>query len=251
MYSSANTELFQREPSPYSSYDIPPESWTESIPSYTRCASKLARCVDRVRRAYGIRLLQHVTINFNDFQSPTDARSNWNRVKRRLDAAGIVAFWVREAGKSDKVHNHLLVTNSWPPDVIKTTCQDALRDCPSRTSIKSIDNPWLCTRYVLKARVAKGENSDIFRKKRRLFVPKTGLRKHGTIGKFWPVSITEIRQYFKAKERRLRLNYRKAFAFSLWLHDRCKCDKPIYSIQRRVAYRWETFEPWAKRVGLA
>ena len=252
MYSSNEIELFQREPSPYSSCDIPPESWTESIPSYRRNASKVARCLDRARKAYGIRLLYHVTINIHVLEPAYDVRVRWNAAKRRLERFGIVAFWVREPGRSDKVHYHLLVTNPWPIDAIREKCREALTDTPTTVAVKPIDNPWMCGRYILKACVSKGENPDIFRKKRRLFVPKTGLRKHGTIGKFWPVSIKELRDYFKAKERRVRANYRQAFAFSLWMHNRCKFEKPLYSIRRRVAYHWDTtFESWAKYVGLA
>jgi hypothetical protein len=110
-----------------------------------------------------------------------------------LEDKGIVALWVREPNRLNKLHYHIIIKNPISEADLKKAIEDAM---PPRSVVKwrkriePIKNEWRLCHYVFKAKV-KGRNkqgnvvNDLYRHKRLLFLPKMPFKKVGTIGDFW------------------------------------------------------------------
>ena len=194
IYNSADDgKIYQTNPVYSKPSQFKPKGWTNTTCGYIREAKQWALCVlrnrDQMQRPYS--WVFHLNLNeeipFNEI-SPM-----WQKVSRKLKSKGIVALWVREANRLNKLHYHILVKNEISKDDLKNAIEFAM---PPRSVVKWRKRVepirfrnWLCF-YIFKAKVA-GENDngvfvkDKYRAKRLLFKPKMPFKKVGTIGDFW------------------------------------------------------------------
>jgi len=134
-----------------------------------------------------------VHINLNEEYPPDQISPMWKKVARKLEDRGIVALWVREPNRLNKLHYHIIVKNQISKAELKKAIEETM---PSRKvvqwrkRVEDIKKEWRLCHYVVKAKV-KGYNkqgvfkTDLYGAKRLLFKPNMPFRKVGTIGDFW------------------------------------------------------------------
>jgi hypothetical protein len=133
-----------------------------------------------------------VTIYVREVMQPKDAATLWAKVCRKLREKGVVALWVREPTKKNKVHYHLIVSSQQSKEDLIAAIESAMPDRQAidwHKNIKPVDYRWWLAYYITKAKIRgkfKGNIvPDKYATKRLLFKSGTGLDKHGTIGNFW------------------------------------------------------------------
>jgi hypothetical protein len=186
--------LYQTDP-PYSKPSMyKPKGWTDTVAGYIREAKKLTSCILRNQRLMEQSYQWHVTINFETEQMPEEIRKNWSKVCNRLKKSGIVALWVREISRSNRVHYHLIISSRISKAALEKAIEEAM---PPREIIgwhkrlQRIEEgeTWQLAHYITKAQIAGYVNGrpvdDYYASKRLLFRPKLGLLKTRHIGKFW------------------------------------------------------------------
>lgn len=192
--SKANTQplIYQPDPLEYRASSHKLKGWTETVEGYCNEAKKLVACALINRQLRGSPYTYAASINVEDYLDPAQHKALWTRAVRKLGAAPVVALWVREPSRSNRVNYHLVVANVMPPEQLTQALEDAMPDRGQvrwHKHVRPIDreNCWL--RYIVKAKVSGEVNGrrvhDIYGDKRLLFVPKVGLNKYGTIGPFW------------------------------------------------------------------
>lgn len=195
-YDSAHDgKIFQTHPLffPSQSSQHKPKGWTESEAGYINEAKQWAMCVWRNRKLMKRPYTWAVHINLNE-EFPVDQISPmWQKVSSTLRKAGIVALWVREPNRLNKLHYHIIVKNQITEKALKNAIEDAM---PSRSlvqwrkRVEPVKNEWRLCRYIFKAKV-QGYNKkgvlvkDLYRSKRLLFKAKMPFKKVGFIGDFW------------------------------------------------------------------
>ena len=203
-------EIFQRKPIRSKPSTFRVKSWTHSIEAYCLEAGQLMQCILQNRRLMGGPYRWFLTINFEDVMEPALIRSRWKTACDNLRDNGLVAIWVREPSKTNKVHHHLLVKSNMTREELSRIVE---RSMPSRKTmrwhkmIKPVKNGWRLAFYITKAKlsgVLKGQYmEDYYARKRLLFRSNLGIKKFGTIGGFWEKSKKEIWQEIVADEKRI------------------------------------------------
>jgi hypothetical protein len=154
-----------------------------------------------------------VHINLNEDYPPDQIGPMWKKAARRLEDRGIVALWVREPNRLNKLHYHIIVKSEIGKEELKQAIEDAM---PPRSLVKwrkrvePIVNEWRLCHYVFKAKV-KGYNKrgvlvdDLYGAKRLLFKPNMPFKKVGTIGDFWEQGKCKTKVWgdIKAIEKRI------------------------------------------------
>ncbi len=188
------------------------KSWTETVEGYLNEAKKLTACLLHNRKLARQPYTWFITIYVDVEMTPKAANDWWKKAARNLQRNGVVALWVREPTRSNKVHYHLILRSWRSKQDITRIIEESL---PSRKlgrwhkNIKPVEkSDWRLLHYISKAKTAGETKSgkyvkDLYRRKRLLFKPGLGIRKHGTIGAFWVKGKEAIWNDIKAKEKRI------------------------------------------------
>lgn len=213
MYCSIpDDKIYQKKPiwSQPSTHKL--KSWTETVEGYLNEAKKLTTCLFRNRKLAREPYTWFVTIYVDVVMQPKAVNDWWKKAARNLQRKGIVAIWVREPTSTNKVHYHMLLRSRHTQSQLTTIIEESL---PSRKlgrwhkNIEPVEGgDWRLLHYITKAKTAGETKSgkfvtDLYRRKRLLFKPGLGIRKHGTIGAFWVKSKEAIWSDVKAKEQRI------------------------------------------------
>jgi hypothetical protein len=214
-YSSGRaTNIFQRQTVRSKPSLFKPKGWTDSLESYINEAGKLRTLILRNRRLAGQPYTWHVTINVESVQTPAEIKTLWDRACRSLRDSGIVALWVREPTKSNKVHYHLIlrtqITRKELEKVIKAAMpkkQPGQKRAGWHKSIKPVTDDWQLAHYVTKAKIAgsvRGRRvDDYYASKRLLFVSGLPFNKVGMVGDFWVKPKGKMWDDVKAVEKKI------------------------------------------------
>lgn len=84
-------------------------------------------CVIRNRRLMKRPYTWAVHINLNEEVPPGDISPMWKKVARKLEDRGIVALWVREPNRLNKLHYHIIVKNQIGKAELKRAIEEAMR----------------------------------------------------------------------------------------------------------------------------
>lgn len=199
-----------RRPSQYK-----PKGWTDSIEGYIHEARKLTTLILRNRKLAGEPYTWFGTIVVEAVLPPKDVAALWTRAARSMREAGIVALWVREPSKQNKVHYHLLLrsrhTEAKLRDIVKAAMpqkQVGQKRAGWHMNLKPVtDDEWWLAHYITKAKIAGRLNgrpvSDLYAKKRLLFVSGLPFNKVGEIGAFWVKPKTKMWDDVKATEKKI------------------------------------------------
>ncbi len=141
---------------------------------------------------------------------PNLIKSRWKSACDNFRDNGLVAIWVREPSKTNKVHHHLLVKNNVTEEELARIVEKSM---PSRKTmrwhkmIKPVKKGWRLAYYLTKAKlsgVVKGQYvQDYYARKRLLFHANLGIKKVGTVGAFWEKPRKEIWQEIADTEKRI------------------------------------------------
>jgi hypothetical protein len=107
----------------------------------------------------------------------------------------VIALWVREPSRTNHVNYHLLIKNPVEKSVI-TGCFEASIGVPWHHSVEPVRTRLHYAFYITKGKIAgmvgNQWREDKYAAKRLLFMPGTGLRKHGVIGGFWEKRVADM-----------------------------------------------------------
>jgi hypothetical protein len=192
-YSSAEDgRIYQKRPVLSRPSLHQPKGWTETVEGYLNEAKKLSLCIRRNRKAMKRPYTWAVHINLNQDVPPKQVADDWTDTCRKLRRRGIVALWVREPNKANKVHYHLIVKNPMSMKELRWAIEGAM---PPRSKVKwrlrvePIRKEWQYVHYITKAKIGGYINGtrveDRHRAKRLLFKPHLKFKKYGVIGDFW------------------------------------------------------------------
>lgn len=242
MYNSTPTvKIYQDDPLDWKQSPHKLKSWTETVVGYQNEAQKLSRCILENRKLMGRDYPWDVSINIEVELLPSEIKTLWSKVCRKMRQQGIEALWVREPSKSNHCNYHLIVKNEMPKTKLAAIIETAMpsRDeFPWHKHIDRIRSQFHYPRYITKARTKGVVNGkvvwDKYRDKRLLFKPKLGLQKAGTIGKFWEMPKEAIWQAVKDKEQRIAdgLDMPNIRRYAKHVHDLLGGTVPIKKIQR-------------------
>jgi hypothetical protein len=245
-YSSDQTrKIYQRKPVFSKPSQFRPKGWTETVEGYIREAGKLRTLILLNRKLSGEPYTWHVTINFEKPLSPSEIKTQWEKVCRNLRVSGIVALWIREPTRSDKVHYHLILRTRIDRKNLEKIIKAAM---PTREpgdkragwhkSIKPVTDDWQLAHYVTKAKIVgfvKGRRvDDYYANKRLLFVTGLPLNKVGEIGGFWFKSKSKMWHGVKAAEQRIEegLNEPNVKRLAHHVHELLDGYVPLRDIER-------------------
>jgi len=246
MYGSKSVpEIFQRKPEFFKPSQFKLKSWTDTIAGYQHEANKLTTCILKNRKLLGRSYRWFVTIYIWDVMPPKEAAALWTKVCRNLRRQGIVALWVREPTKKNKVHYHLLVSSQQTEQQLLAAIEAAMP--PRKTvgwhkSIDPVDDRWWLAFYITKAKIRgyyKGNLvPDKYATKRLLFTPGTNLKKHGTIGKFWLKSTKALWKEVQEKEKKIAegLADERVRKLAKHVHELINGYYPLKTIERNFGY---------------
>jgi hypothetical protein len=142
-------------------------------------------CVLRNRKLMKRPYTWAVHINLNEEYRPDQVSPMWKKVARKLEDRCIVALWVREPNRLNKLHYHIIVKNQISKADLKKAIEDAMPPWSVvkwRKRVEQIKNEWRLCHSVFKAK-AKGRTkkgvlvNDLYRHKRLLFLPKMPFKK--------------------------------------------------------------------------
>jgi len=204
--SDNNDDIFQDKPKFISNSLHPDKGWTTSISGYLAEAKKLSGCLIENKRLHGKPYTWLVTLNIHKTMTPISLKewveNHWTRIKRNLGSQKVVCFWAIEVNKKNKIHYHLLLTSNHTKKELEEIIEKSM---PLRGSVggwhkkvKIIDGkskriPYYITKAKIEGITKKGWHSkDLYKRKRVLFVPHLGIKKHGIVGKFWLKSVDNI-----------------------------------------------------------
>jgi tetrahydromethanopterin S-methyltransferase subunit F len=246
LYSSVPTpKIYQQKPAFNKSILYKPKGWTDSVQSYINEARKLKTLILRNRRLMGEPYTWHVTINVETVQTPEQIADLWEKAKRSLRDSGIVAVWIREPTKSNKVHYHLILRNKISRKELEKVIKAAMpqkqpgqKRAGWHKSIKPVTDDWQLAHYVTKAKISgyvKGQwVPDYYMLKRLLFVTGLPFHKVGEIGKFWVKSKTKMWEDVKAVEKKIGegLDKPNVKRLAAYVHDLIGGFIPLKDIER-------------------
>ncbi len=252
--------LFQTDPVFSNASLHRPKSWTETTTGYIREAKELTMCLVRNERLMDKPYQWHVTINLEIELTPSEIRNRWRKVVRKLRARGVVAIWVMEVSRSNRVHFHLIVSSQISGVALEQAIDNAM---PPRAEVgwhKCLQRiepggTWQLAHYVTKAKIAAYVNGrrveDYYAGKRVLFQPKLGLRKHSPIGPFWVKPKAAIWADIRGNEQRIAdgLNQPGVRELVNHVHEILGHTVPLRTIERAFGYHAQS-EPvrrWAEQ----
>lgn len=203
-------KIYQQTPAFSKPTQFKPKGWTDTVLGYLNEAKQLAMCLIRNQRAMKRSYTWAVHINLNVELSPRAVTEMWKDACRTLRRKGIVALWVREPNRRNKVHYHLLVKNLVGKRELEKAIEDAMPDRPRvqwRKRVEPIRNEWFYCHYIAKAKVSghiRGrEVKDLYAKKRLLFKTNLKLKKYGVIGNFWERPKRKLWDEIRETEKRI------------------------------------------------
>ena len=246
IYSSGSDgKIFQTKPPFSKPSQFRPKGWTETTLGYINEAKQLTQCILRNRKAMKRPYTWTVHININVELSPVDITNEWTKTCRTLRRKGIIALWVREPNKVNKVHYHLLIKDPISRKELSSIIEEAM---PPRSQIKwrkciqTIENEWRYAYYITKAKIrgrVRGKMvSDMHARKRRLFKANLKLKKYGGIGPFWERPKKQLWQEIKDIEQRIGEGLEKPNIKKLARHvfDMLGEYVPLQTIERSYGY---------------
>lgn len=246
MYSSKDDgKIYQQIPPFSKATSFKLKSWTDTVEGYINEAKQLTLCILRNRHAMKRSYTWAVHINVNVVQTPKQITDLWTKACRNLRRKGIVALWIREPNKANKVHYHLVVKNNIGKKELEQAIEEAM---PSRATVRwrkrvePIKNEWYYCHYITKAKVSGYINglriADLYMRKRRLFKANQELKKYGVIGDFWERSKKRLWQEIKDKEKRIGegLENPNVKRLAKHVHDMFGGDVPLKDIERSFGY---------------
>jgi hypothetical protein len=245
--SNPDEEIFQRKPVFSKPSTFRPKSWCDTTEGYLHEAKKLTTLLIRNRKLMGVPYRWFLTIYVDFHQSPQEVSAWWTKATRNLKAKRLNALWVREPTRSNKVHYHLLVRNNISKADLTAIVEESL---PSRKlgrwhkNIKPVGtNDWRLLHYITKAKLAgktkKGAViTDLYAKKRMLFKKKLGIRKVGTIGKFWAQKKSALWKQIVEKEKKIAdgLSRPNVKRLARHAHEFIEGAVPLKQIERNFGY---------------
>jgi len=186
------------------------KGWTETVEGYVNEAKQLAVCLLRNRRLMQTSYTWFLTINFECVLPPAEIKRAWTEICRKLRAKGIVALWVREVSRTNRVHHHLLLRTPISRTALERVVAECLPDqeaLPTHSKLLVVNDEWRLVHYLAKAKITgyvQGEPvDDYYAEKRLLFKPNLGLKKFGTLGSFWGRPKRELWQEVIEEELRI------------------------------------------------
>jgi hypothetical protein len=245
------TILHQTDP-PYTKPSIfRAKGWTDCVAGYIREARKLVTCILRNEALMLHPYHWHVTINYESVQTPAEIKTCWTKVCKKLKKSGVVALWVREVNRSNRVHYHLIVSNQIRKEALDQAVEDAMPPrevIPWHKRLQRIKQgeTWQLAHYITKAQIAGYVDGrrvvDYYATKRLLFKPKLGLVKYRTIGDFWVKRKAAIWQVIKDKEKRIAEGLEKPGMPELvvYIYELLDQTLPLYKIERAFGYHAES-----------
>lgn len=208
-------DIFQRNPVYEKPSHFPAKGWTETVVGYQKEAKKWVYGVIQnsflMKRPY--KWVLH--LNLNSHVLPKDVSPMWQKVCESLKGQGIIALWVREPNRENKIHYHIIVKSNVTKKELNRAIKKAMpprsvanwRSRPER--IKSLGK---LANYIFKAKVSGFDENgnwvaDLHAPKRLLFIAKLPFKKVGSIGKFWEsgMSVPKFWDQLKAKEEKKRI----------------------------------------------
>jgi hypothetical protein len=266
MYNSDYERLFQSDPLEYRQSSFKPKGWTDTVVSYLNEAKKEATLLVRNRKLQGHRYRWDVGINFEVEQTPKQITDTWAKVRRKLKAAGVVAYRIIEittdgnGHPTNRVHYHLIVKSEHTKaDLERAIDQSIPERIPFHKHVKPIENEWGYILYILKAKV-EGWNKqgrwvkDLYAAERLMFRPKLGIRKVATVGNFWAnKSKATIWTEIKNQERLIAENLQRPeiarlvkYIYEIYFGRK----EPLKDIQRSIGLHAddEGIRQWAEKV---
>ena len=201
-----NDDIFQDKPKFISNSLHPDKGWTTSISGYLAEAKKLSGCLIENKRLHGKPYTWLVTLNIHKTMTPISLKewveNHWTSITKNLRSQKVVCFWAIEVNKKNKIHYHLLLTSNHTKKELEEIIEKSM---PLRGSVggwhkkvkiidcKSKRIPYYITKAKIEGITKKGWHSkDLYKKKRVLFVPNLGIKKHGIVGEFWLKSVKKI-----------------------------------------------------------
>jgi len=238
--------LYQTEPSYCEKSAHKLKGWTETLLGYFNEAEKLVQLLLRNRALMNRPYTWEVSINVEAVLSPAEITALWKKVCRKMEANGIVALWVREPSRSNHCNYHLLVKNELTKKELEDAIESAMPDrgdIPWHKQVQPIKSQFQYVRYITKAKTKafiKGKFIlDRYADKRLLFQANLGLRKVGTIGKFWEKPKKQMWDEIRSIEKRIgdALENPDLRRLARHIHDLFGQDLPLKKIERSFAER--------------
>ena len=221
MYYSDYEPLFQSNPDEYKQSSFKLKGWTETVAGYLNEAKKESTLLLRNQKLQGHPYRWAVGINFEIEQTPKQISETWAKVRRKLKAAGVVAYRILEITTDgngqpmNRVHYHMIVkSHHTKADLERAIDQSIPEGIPYHKHVKPIKNAWGYICYILKAKVGGMDKqgrwvSDKYADERIMFRPKLGIKKVATVGDFFVKSKAAIWTEIKNQERRIAENLQR------------------------------------------
>jgi len=125
--------VYQKKPLRSKPSQYPAKSWTDTVEGYLNEAKQLTMCILRNRRLMRRPYTWLVTINFEVELEPSRIATLWTKISRKMREQGVVAIWVREPSRANKVHHHLLLRNPIDRANLERIVEESM---PSRKQVK-------------------------------------------------------------------------------------------------------------------
>ena len=161
MYYSDYEPLFQSNPDEYKQSSFKLKGWTETVAGYLNEAKKESNPpAPKSKTSRSSVPLGMSGINFEIEQTPKEITDTWAKVRRKLKAAGVVAYRILEITTDgngqpmNRVHYHLIVkSDHTKADLERAIDQSIPAGIPYHKHVKPIKNEWGYICYILKAKV--------------------------------------------------------------------------------------------------
>ena len=193
-HSDDDGKLYQTKPFYSKPSKFRPKGWTDSKLAYIREARQWTMCVLRNRKYMKRPYTWVVHLNLNEAGFPVDQISPmWKRVVRKLQSRGVVALWVREPNRLNKLHYHILIKNRITIGDLRDAFEESMPPrslVQWRKRVEPIKHEVRLCYYIFKSKL-RGTNEkgvfleDLYGSKRLLFKASMPFKKVGTIGDFW------------------------------------------------------------------
>ena len=205
-----NELIYQQNPIYYVKQTFKPKSWTETVVGYINEANELSQCILRNRRLMRRGYAWFVTINIEAVLTPEEITALWTKAKRKLEARGVIAIWVREPSRSNHCNYHLIVREGMTKAQLEQVIEDSLpprREIAYHKQVERVKDQFSLPYYITKGKMRGTVDGHVvpdgYADKRLLFKPNLGLRKYGTIGPFWVKPRKQLWEEIKALEKKI------------------------------------------------
>ncbi len=205
-------KIFQQKPIHSKPSQFRPKGWTDTVLGYINEAKQLTLCILSDRDLMGRPYAWAVHINISMDLTPDQHADLWATTCLRLRRKGVVALWVREPNKANRVHYHLIIKSDIGKRELERVVEEAMpprKEVKWRKRVERIKNQWYYPHYITKAKVARTINGkrieDFYAKKRLLFKTNLDFKKCGTIGDFWKPGKTKKTLWQEIKDREKRI----------------------------------------------